>query len=57
MENDNTDFMKDIFLNSKDVYKETDNELLNYALHYVRSGFPVIALHNLVERYGILQCS
>jgi putative DNA primase/helicase len=57
MENDNTDSMNDIFLNSKDVYQETDNELLNYALHYARCGFPVIPLHNLVERYGILQCS
>jgi putative DNA primase/helicase len=57
MENENAYFMKDIFLNSKDVYKETDNELLNYALHYARSGFPVIALHNLEKKYGILQCS
>ena len=49
--------MDDIFLNSKSVKEETENELLNYALHYARCGHPVIPLHNLIEKNGILQCS
>lgn len=56
MNNENTDFI-DIFLNSSDIEQETENELLNYALHYARCGFPVIQLQNLERKKGRLQCS
>lgn len=52
-----TNLEENIYLNSKDIYQETDNELLNYALHYAKTGYPVIPLHNLVEKDGVLSCS
>lgn len=57
MNNDYTDIIEDFFLNSNDVEEETENELLNYALHYARCGFPVIQLQNLERKRGKLQCS
>ncbi len=51
------DIEQDEFLNSKSVEKEFDNDLLNYALHYARSGYPVLPLQNLIEENGILRCS
>ncbi len=57
MKNENMDCIEDIFLNSKDIEQETSNELLNYALHYARSGFPLIPLHNLEKRNRRLLCS
>ncbi len=46
VEKEHTNFIEDVFLNSKDIYQETNNELLNYALHYARCGFPVIPLQD-----------
>lgn len=51
------DFTQNCYLNAKLIDNEFDNELLNYAVHYAKSGYPVFPLHHLVKRYGVLQCS
>lgn len=48
---------QDEYLNSKDIYNEFANRLLNSALHYARSGYPVFPLHNVLLRNGNLECS
>jgi putative DNA primase/helicase len=48
---------RDLYLNAREIEKVTDNELLNYALHYSKAGYPVLPLHNLVVKNGITQCS
>jgi hypothetical protein len=45
------DIEQDEFLNTKSVEKEFDNDLLNYALHYARSGYPVLPLQNLIKNH------
>lgn len=52
-----TDFIDDNYLNLKDIENEFDNELLNYAVHYARLGYPIFPLHNLVKKYGVWGCS
>jgi putative DNA primase/helicase len=54
---ENTESIEDTYLNSKQIHQESDNDLLNHALHYARAGYPVILLHNLEEKNGVLQCS
>jgi putative DNA primase/helicase len=48
---------EDGYLNPKLIADEFDNELLNYAIYYSKSGYPVFPIHNIVKRYGVLQCS
>lgn len=45
------------FLNCSEIEKEFDNDLLNHALHYVKLGYPVFPLHNIVNKNGIDICS
>lgn len=56
-ESENTAFIDDNYLNLKDIENEFNNELLSYAIHYAKLGYPIFPLHNLEKRYGILQCS
>lgn len=52
---------KEIYLNSKTVEKVTDNERLNYALHYAKAGFKIFPLHYPIitegERDTFVRCS
>jgi putative DNA primase/helicase len=54
---ENTESIEDTYLNSKQIQRESDDDLLNHALHYARAGYPVILLHNLEQKNGVLQCS
>lgn len=57
LEFEDTDFSDDVYLNSDDIDSEFGNELFDSALHYARCGYPVIPLHNIVKKFGKLQCS
>jgi hypothetical protein len=45
------------YLNSNNIVKVTDNNLLNYAFHYAKLGYPVIPLHNVVLNKDFKRCS
>lgn len=50
-------YSENSYLNSSHIEKGFENDLLNHALHYANSGYPVILLHNLVNKNGKYQCS
>jgi Bifunctional DNA primase/polymerase, N-terminal len=45
------------YLNSSNIEKHSDNELLNYALHYAKIGYSVIPLHNVIINKEFKRCS
>lgn len=45
------------YLNSNNIEKAADNDLLNHALHYASLGFLVIPLHNIIFSKGFKRCS
>lgn len=45
------------YLNSNNIVKVSDNELLNYALHYAKMGYPLIPLHNVIINKDFKRCS
>ena len=51
------DDFEEQYLNCSYIEREFDNDLLNHALHYVKLGYPVFPLHNIVKRSGIDICS
>lgn len=57
IENEDINFDEGNYLNAGIIDNEFDNELLNYAIHYAKLGYPVFPLHNMVKRFSILQCS
>lgn len=54
----NVDDVEEIeYLNSNNIVKVTDNDLLNHALHYAKLGYPVIPLHYVIINQDFKRCS
>ena len=53
----NDNFEEIEYLNSNNIVRVIDNELLNHALHYAKLGYPVIPLHNVITEKGFIRCS
>ena len=50
-------FSENDFLNAKESIRESDNSLLNSALHYASFGCPVFPVHSIIVKDGVTRCS